>query len=56
MKYQKFIFGPILKTKKPLYSSDRVVFKKIYIYIKNGVVKGTITRRKPQNSEFFPFF
>ena len=53
MKYQKFIFWPILKTKKPLYSSDRVVFKKKK---KNGEVKGTITRRKPQNSEFFPFF
>ena len=54
MKYQKFIFGPILKTKKPLYLSDLVVFKKKKK--KNGVVKGTITRRKPQNSEFFPFF
>ena len=31
-------------------------FQKKNKKIKNGVVKETITHRKPQNSEFFPFF
>ena len=31
--YQKFIFWPILKTKKPLDWADRIVSEKKYIYI-----------------------
>ena len=48
--YLKFIFWQILKTRKPLNWSDRIVSEKKK---KFGVVKGTVIHCKPYNSDFF---
>ena len=48
IKYQKLIFWPILKTKKPLYSSDCVVFKKKKK--KKNVEKCRVLSRKMSSS------